>query len=104
MALGDAEAGLLEDCFEDWRALWEIPAGPPTSSIAESVAFLMPLIEDGYLTTLAVTAWEQARARLRTLLQACTICSSEGERDEESVGRVTDGGDEAQASGGAGEV
>ncbi|MBC9034373.1 hypothetical protein IAG41_18450 [Sphingomonas sp. JC676] len=62
MELGDAETGLLEDCHEDWRALWEIPAGPPTKSVAESVAFLLPLIQGGYLTTLAVTAWEQARA------------------------------------------
>jgi hypothetical protein len=64
LELGDAETGLLEDCHEDWRALWEIPAGPPTRSIAESVAFLVPLIKGGYLTTLAVTAWEQARAAL----------------------------------------
>lgn len=42
--------------------MWEIPAGPPTRSIDESVGFLVPLIEGGYLTTLAVTAWEQARA------------------------------------------
>jgi hypothetical protein len=62
MELGDAETGLLEDCHEDWRALWEIPAGPPNRSVDESVAFLVPLIGGGYLTTLAVTAWEQARA------------------------------------------
>lgn len=62
MELGDNETGLLEDCHEDWRALWEIPAGPPARSIDESVSFLVPLIEGGYLTTLAVTAWEQARA------------------------------------------
>lgn len=62
MELGDAETGLLEDCHEDWRALWEIPAGPPNRSVAESVGFLAPLIAGGYLTTLAVTAWEQARA------------------------------------------
>lgn len=61
MELGENETGLLEDCHEDWRALWEIPGGPPTRSIDESVGFLAPLIEGGYLTTLAVTAWEQAR-------------------------------------------
>jgi hypothetical protein len=61
LELGDAETGLLEDCHEDWRALWEIAAGPPNRSIAECVAFLLPLIAGGYLTTLAVTAWEQAR-------------------------------------------
>ena len=61
MELGDAETGFLEDCHEDWRALWEIPAGQPNRSTAESVAFLVPLITGGYLTTLAVTAWEQAR-------------------------------------------
>ena len=60
LELGDAEAGLLEDCHEDWRALWEIPTGPPSRSTAESIAFLAPLIAGGYLTTLAVTAWEQA--------------------------------------------
>ncbi|WP_340317347.1 DUF7832 domain-containing protein [Rhizorhabdus argentea] len=26
MQLGDAETGLLEDCHEDWRALWEVIA------------------------------------------------------------------------------
>jgi hypothetical protein len=62
LELGDNETGLLEDCGEDWRALWEIPAGPPVRSIDDSVAFLVPLIEGGYLTTLAVTAWDQARA------------------------------------------
>ena len=61
MELGYAETSLLEDCHEDWRALWEIPAGPPKRSAVESVAFLVPLIAGGYLTTLAVTAWEQAR-------------------------------------------
>jgi hypothetical protein len=53
---------LLEDCQEDWRALWEIPDGPPVRNIPESVAFLVPLVAGGYLTTLAVTAWEHARA------------------------------------------
>lgn len=62
MELGDAETGFLEDCHEDWRALWELPAGPPNKSVEESVAFLVPLIAAGYLTTLAVTAWDQARA------------------------------------------
>lgn len=62
MELGSAETGLLEDCHEDWRALWEIPAGLPNRSIEESIALLLPLIEGGYLTTLKVTAWEQARA------------------------------------------
>ena len=62
MELGDNETGLLEDCYEDWRALWEIPAGPPARSIEESVGFLVPLIEGCYLTTLEVAAWEQARA------------------------------------------
>jgi hypothetical protein len=61
LKLGDVETGLLEDCHEDWRALWEIPSGPPNRSIDESIAFLVPLIMGGYLTTLAVTAWEQAR-------------------------------------------
>ena len=61
MELGDNETGLLEDCHEDWRALWEILAGPPARSIDESDSFLIPLIEGGDLTTLAVTAWEQAR-------------------------------------------
>ena len=61
MELGDAETSLLEDCHDDWQALWEIPAGPPHRSVDESVAFLVPLIDAGYLTTLAVTAWEQAR-------------------------------------------
>lgn len=64
LKLGDAETGLLEDCHEDWRALWEIPAGPPNKSIDECVAFLAPLIMGGYLTTLAVTGWEQARAAI----------------------------------------
>lgn len=64
LELEDNETGLLEDCHEDWRALWEIPAGPPSRSIGESVAFLVPLIEGGYLTLLAVTAWEQARAAI----------------------------------------
>ena len=62
MELGYNETGLLEDCHEDWRALWEVPAGPPNRSIDESVDFLVPLIEGGYLTTLAVTSWDQARA------------------------------------------
>ena len=62
LELGDNETGLLEDCHEDWRALWEIPSGPRTRSIDESIGFLVPLIEGGYLTTLEVTAWEQARA------------------------------------------
>ncbi|MBB4100472.1 DUF6650 family protein [Sphingomonas kyeonggiensis] len=59
MELGAAETGLLEDCHEDWRALWEIPAG---RNVDESVAFLVPLVAGGYLTTLAVTAWEEAVA------------------------------------------
>lgn len=62
MELGDAETALLEDCHEDWRALWEIPAGRPNRSVTESIDFLAPLIAGGYLTTLALTAWEQARA------------------------------------------
>lgn len=61
MTLGDAETGLLEDCHEDWRALWEIHAGPEGRGVADSIAFLMPLIISGHLTTLAVTAWEQAK-------------------------------------------
>jgi hypothetical protein len=61
LELGDAETGLLEDCHEDWRALWEIPAGPQNRSIAECVAFLSPLVAGSYLTTLAVTAREKAR-------------------------------------------
>jgi hypothetical protein len=60
--LGDAETGLLEDCHEDWRALWEIVSIAPTRSVDESIAFLSPLVAGGYLTTLAVTTWEQAAA------------------------------------------
>jgi len=52
----------LEDCYEDWRALWEIPSVPPRRSIDDSIAFLTPLVAGGYLTTLEVTDWEQARA------------------------------------------
>ncbi len=61
MQLGDAETGLLEDCHEDWRALWEIPSVSPTRSVDDSIAFLGPLVAEGYLTTLKVTDWGQAR-------------------------------------------
>ncbi|KRB80614.1 hypothetical protein ASE00_16335 [Sphingomonas sp. Root710] len=61
MQLGYAETGLLEDCYEDWRALWEIPSVRPVRSIDDSIAFVTPLVMGGYLTTLKVTAWEQAK-------------------------------------------
>jgi hypothetical protein len=64
LELGDDRTGLLEDCHEDWRALWEIPVGPPNRNIDESVGFLVPLIEGGYLTTLAVTGRKQAKAAI----------------------------------------
>lgn len=61
MRLGDTETGLLGDCCEDWRALFEIPWGPPPRTAEESIALLIPLVEQGYLTTLEVTDWCETR-------------------------------------------
>lgn len=61
MQLADLETGLLEDCYEDWRALWEIPSYAPIRNVRETIAFLVPLVAEGYLTTIQVTDWDQAR-------------------------------------------
>jgi hypothetical protein len=58
--LKDSDTGLLEDCYEDWRALWEVPSIPPKRSIADSVKFILPLIAERYLAILKVTTWDQA--------------------------------------------
>jgi hypothetical protein len=52
--LGQLETGFLEDCYEDRRALWEVPLYAPTRSVDEAIAFVTPLVADGYLTTLEV--------------------------------------------------
>jgi hypothetical protein len=59
--LGQLETGFLEDCYEDRRALWEVPLYAPTRSVDEAIAFVTPLVADGYLTTLEVAAWDEAR-------------------------------------------
>lgn len=60
MQLGDAETGLLEDCYEDWRGLWELTWGDDGRTPDECVAFLRPLVEAGYLTTLRLKDWNEA--------------------------------------------
>ncbi len=61
MRMGPAETSLLEDCYEDWRGLWEIPWRQPPETVAEAIALLVPLVAGGYLTTLEITAWKHAR-------------------------------------------
>lgn len=61
MQLSDSETGLLEDCHEDWRGLWEVVWGLPQGGVDEAIALLLPLVTGGYLTTLKVTRWEEAR-------------------------------------------
>jgi hypothetical protein len=62
VTLGSNETGLLEDCSEDWRGLWEILWAVPEESMERRIAFLSPLVEGGYLTTLRLTDWNQARS------------------------------------------
>jgi hypothetical protein len=59
--LSDLEIRLLEDCHEDWRGLWEVVWGLPQGGVDEAIALLLPLVAGGYLTTLKVTGWEEAR-------------------------------------------
>lgn len=61
MSLGPDETGLLEDCYEDWRGLWELTWGEPGRTADHCIGFLRPLVEAGYLTTLRLTDWSQAR-------------------------------------------
>ncbi|WP_140419391.1 hypothetical protein [Sphingobium sp. Z007] len=61
MQLGDTETGLLEDCFEDWRGLWEVVWADPDKNLQSAVALVTSLVAGGYLTTLGVTDWDQAR-------------------------------------------
>jgi hypothetical protein len=76
--LRDAETGLLEDCYEDWRGLWEVVWDTPNRSVEEAISFLTPLVEHGYLTTLKVNAWDQARAaRPMALQDALAVITSE---------------------------
>jgi hypothetical protein len=56
------ETGLLEDCFEDWRGLWEVVWADPDKSVQNAVALVTSLVKGGYLTTLGVSDWDQARA------------------------------------------
>lgn len=61
MQLGDTETGLLEDCFEDWRGLWEVVWADPDKSVQNATALVTSLVAGGYLTTLGVSDWDQAR-------------------------------------------
>jgi hypothetical protein len=85
--LSDAETGLLEDCYEDWRGLWEVVWDTPNRSVQEAISFLTPLVERGYLTTLKVNAWDQARAATPMALQeALAIVSDEASYAEPEAG------------------
>lgn len=61
MSLGPDETGLLEDCYEDWRGLWELTWGNPGRTADQCIAFLKPLVKAGYLTTLRLSDWGQAK-------------------------------------------
>jgi hypothetical protein len=58
--LSDDETGLLEDCYEDWRGLWELTWGDPGKPVEQCIAFLKPLVAGGYLTILHLADWNAA--------------------------------------------
>lgn len=62
MQLGDIETGLLEDCYEDWRGLWEVVWTDPQKGVQNAISLVTSLVAGGYLTTLGVSDWDQARA------------------------------------------
>lgn len=89
MQLGQLETGLLEDCYEDWRALWEIPSYAPIRSVDEAIAFVTPLVADGYLTTLEVAAWGEARTAVPMALDdAVSVVQERANYQPPSGGQV----------------
>ncbi len=59
MRLGHAETSLLEDCYEDWRGLWEIPWRQPPETVAEAIALLVPLVAEYDVYPLRISRAEQ---------------------------------------------
>jgi aryl-alcohol dehydrogenase-like predicted oxidoreductase len=59
--LAPLELELLEDCFDDWRGLWEVTWMKPERPIAERAELVLGLIRRGLVDILDVSSWDEAR-------------------------------------------